>query len=151
MASLTICREFGGQDHKVCHCFHLFFFPPSICHEVMGSDAIGHSSALKERIPPTGLSWAGQTQSLVNSGRASFLQKKELLFLQWLLVYLHHRVHSPRGRWCSGPGEPVLALWRGPQKSFWTPRYKEDLNPQSFTFSFFISFIFKSEEAWMIH
>ena len=97
MASLTICSEFGAHDNKVCHCFH---FPPplpSICHEVMGPDATGHSSALKERIPTIGLSRVGQTWSLVNSGGASFLQKKELLFLQWLLVYAHHRIHSPRG------------------------------------------------------
>ena len=95
MASLTICSEFGAQDNKVCHCFH--FFAPSICHEVMGPDAIGHSSALKERIPTIGLNRVGQTRSLVNSEGASFLQKKEFLFRQWLLVYLHHRIHGPRG------------------------------------------------------
>ena len=37
MAAATICSDFGAQENKVCHCFH---FSPSICHEVMGPDAI---------------------------------------------------------------------------------------------------------------
>ena len=37
MASVTICSDFGAQENKVCHCFHCF---PSICHEVMGPDAM---------------------------------------------------------------------------------------------------------------
>ena len=28
---------FGAQENKLCHCFH---FSPSICHEVMGPDAM---------------------------------------------------------------------------------------------------------------
>ena len=37
MAVVTICSDFGAQENKVCHCFHCF---PSICHEVMGLDAM---------------------------------------------------------------------------------------------------------------
>ena len=37
MAAVTICNDFGAQEKKFCHCFH---FPPSICHEVMGLDAM---------------------------------------------------------------------------------------------------------------
>ena len=37
MAVVTICRDFGAQENKICHCFH---FPPTICHEVMGPDAM---------------------------------------------------------------------------------------------------------------
>ena len=37
MTSVTICSDFGTQESKVYHCFH---FSPSICHEVMGPDAI---------------------------------------------------------------------------------------------------------------
>ena len=37
MAAVTICSDFGAQENKVCHCFH---FSPSICHEVMGPDAM---------------------------------------------------------------------------------------------------------------
>ena len=37
MAAVTICSDFGTQENKVYHCFHCF---PSICHEVMGPDAI---------------------------------------------------------------------------------------------------------------
>ena len=37
MAAVTIWCHFGAQENQVCHCFH---FPPSICHEVMGPDAM---------------------------------------------------------------------------------------------------------------
>ena len=37
MAAVTICGDFGAPKIKVCHCFHCFL---SICHEVMGSDAM---------------------------------------------------------------------------------------------------------------
>ena len=38
MATVTVHCDFGAQENKICHCFH--FFPPSICHEVMGPDAM---------------------------------------------------------------------------------------------------------------
>jgi len=34
---VTICSDFGAQENKVCHCFTV---SPSICHEVMGLDAM---------------------------------------------------------------------------------------------------------------
>ena len=37
MPSITICSDFGAQENKICHCFHFFL---SICHEVMGPDAM---------------------------------------------------------------------------------------------------------------
>ena len=37
MAAVTVCSDFGGQENKICHCFH---FSPSICHEVLGPDAM---------------------------------------------------------------------------------------------------------------
>ena len=37
MAAVTICSDFGAQKYKVSHCFHCF---SSICHEVMGPDAM---------------------------------------------------------------------------------------------------------------
>ena len=37
MASVTMHSDFGAQENKICHCFHI---SPSICHEVMGQDAI---------------------------------------------------------------------------------------------------------------
>ena len=37
MAAVTICSDFGTQKNKVCHYFHCF---PSICHEVMGPNAM---------------------------------------------------------------------------------------------------------------
>ena len=38
MATVTICSDFRAQENKVCHCFHFFY--PSVCHEVMGPDAM---------------------------------------------------------------------------------------------------------------
>ena len=37
MAAVTICSDFGAPQNKVWHCFHCF---PTICHEVMGPDAL---------------------------------------------------------------------------------------------------------------
>ena len=37
MAAVTICSDFGAQKNEVYHCLHCF---PSICHEVMGPDAM---------------------------------------------------------------------------------------------------------------
>ena len=36
---LTICSDFGAQENKICHCSHNRK-TPSICHEVMGLDAM---------------------------------------------------------------------------------------------------------------
>ena len=37
MAVVTIHSDLGAQENKICHCFH---FSPSICHEVMGPNAM---------------------------------------------------------------------------------------------------------------
>ena len=37
MAAVTVRSDFGAQENKV---FHYFHFSPSICHEVMGPDAM---------------------------------------------------------------------------------------------------------------
>ena len=37
MAAVTAHSDFGAQENKICHCFH---FSPSVCHEVMGPDAM---------------------------------------------------------------------------------------------------------------
>ena len=37
MAVVTVHSDFGAEENKICHCFH---FPPSICLEVMGPDAM---------------------------------------------------------------------------------------------------------------
>ena len=36
-AAVIVRSDFGAQEKKICHCFH---FSPSICHEVMGLDAM---------------------------------------------------------------------------------------------------------------
>ena len=35
MAAVTIHSEFGAQENKICHHFHM-----AICHEVMEQDAM---------------------------------------------------------------------------------------------------------------
>ena len=37
MAAVNICSDFGAQENKICDVSH---FSPSICHEVMGLDAM---------------------------------------------------------------------------------------------------------------
>ena len=37
MATVMVCSDFGAQENKIGHCFH---FSSSICHEVMGLDAM---------------------------------------------------------------------------------------------------------------
>ena len=37
MTAVTICSDFGAQENKDFHCFAV---SPSICHEVMGPDAM---------------------------------------------------------------------------------------------------------------
>ena len=37
VAAVTVYIDSGAQENKICHCFPLF---PSICHEVMGPDAM---------------------------------------------------------------------------------------------------------------
>ena len=37
MAAVTILGDFGAQENKISHYSH---FSPSICHEVMGLDAM---------------------------------------------------------------------------------------------------------------
>ena len=36
IAVIPVHSDFGAHENKVCHCFHCF----SICHEVMGPDAM---------------------------------------------------------------------------------------------------------------
>jgi len=38
MTAVTVRRDFGAQENKICNCF--FHFLPSIWHEVMGLDAM---------------------------------------------------------------------------------------------------------------
>ena len=37
MTAVTICSDFGAHENKICYYFHFF---SSICHEVMGQDAM---------------------------------------------------------------------------------------------------------------
>ena len=38
VASVMVHSDFGAQENRICHCF--YFFPLSVCPEVMGQDAM---------------------------------------------------------------------------------------------------------------
>ena len=63
MAAITICSDFGAQKNKVSHCF------PSICHEVMGPDAMIFVFWMLSFQPDFSLSsWWAQWAAVVASG-----------------------------------------------------------------------------------
>ena len=37
MAAVTICSDFEAQENNICHFFH---FSPSVCHELIGQNAM---------------------------------------------------------------------------------------------------------------
>ena len=37
VAAVSVPSDFGGKENKICHCFHI---SPTICHEVIGPDAM---------------------------------------------------------------------------------------------------------------
>ena len=37
MAAINVCSDLGAQKSKI---YHYFYFVPSICHEVIGTDAV---------------------------------------------------------------------------------------------------------------
>ena len=37
MAAVSVCSDFGAQENKIFHCF---IVSPSICHEMIGLDAM---------------------------------------------------------------------------------------------------------------
>ena len=51
MAAITICSDFGAQENKVS----VSIVSPSICHEVMGPDAM--ILAQHDRSTTVGVSW----------------------------------------------------------------------------------------------
>ena len=81
-----MCSDFGAQENKVCHCFHCF----SICHEVMGPDAMNFFSecwALSQLFP---LLFRFHQEALVSSLSAirvvSSAYLRLLIFLMAILI-----------------------------------------------------------------
>ena len=79
MAAVTMCSDFGAQENKICHCFH---FPPSICHEVMGPDAMIIVTEFN-----FSLSYFNLIKKLLNSSSLSAIRGVSSAYLR-LLIFL---------------------------------------------------------------
>ena len=67
VAAVTTCSDFGAQENEIRHCFH---FSPSICHEVMGPDAMIFVFWMLSFKPAFSLSF-------------TFIKRLFILFLSW--------------------------------------------------------------------
>ena len=47
MAAVTVRRDFGAQENEVYRCFH---FPPSVCWEGLGPDAMTSCVIIMKRV-----------------------------------------------------------------------------------------------------
>ena len=85
LAAVTICSDFGSPKNKVCHCFHCF---SSICHEVMGPDAmifIFECWVLSQLFHfPLSLSSRGSLVSAIRMASSAYLRL--LIFLLAILI-----------------------------------------------------------------
>ena len=77
MAAVTILSDFGAQENKVCHHFH---FPPSICNQVMGLDAM---------ILGKNIGWG--SHSLFQGIFLTQESNPGLLHCRWILYSLSHQ------------------------------------------------------------
>ena len=84
MAAVTICSDFGAQKNKVWHCFHCF---PSICHEVMGLDAIIFVFLMLSFKPTFALSFFTFIKRLFSSSSLSAIRVVSSAYLR-LLIFL---------------------------------------------------------------
>ena len=71
MAAVTICSDFRAQEEEICHYFHL---SPSICHEVMGPDAMILVFLIFSFKPPLSLSSFNLIKRLFNSSSLSAIR-----------------------------------------------------------------------------
>ena len=99
----NICSDFGAQENKICHCFH---FPSSICHEVMGPDAMIFIFWMLSFKPTFSLSYFTFIKRLFSSSSLSAIRVvssaylRLLIFfrLSWLQLVLHPAQHFT---WCT--------------------------------------------------
>ena len=84
MAAVTICSDFGAQKNKVSHCSHCF---PSICHEVMGLDAMILVFWMLSFKPTFSLSYFIFIKRLFSSSSLSAIRVVSSTYLR-LLIFL---------------------------------------------------------------
>ena len=84
MAVVTICRDFGTQENKVCHCF-IVTLP--ICHAVMGLDAMIFVFWMLNFKPAFSLSSFTFIKRLFSSSSLSVIRVMSSAYLR-LLIFL---------------------------------------------------------------
>ena len=85
MAAVIIRSDFGAQENKVCHCF--FIVSPSICHEVMGLDAMIFVFSMLSFMPSFSLSSYTFIKRLFSSSLLSAIRVVSSVYLR-LLIFL---------------------------------------------------------------
>ena len=85
MAAVTVCSDSGAQENKVYLCFHCF---PSICHEVMGPDAMILVFWMLSFKPSFSLSSFTFIKRLFSSSSLSFIRVLSSAYLKLLIVLL---------------------------------------------------------------
>ena len=85
MAAVIIHSDFGAQENKVCHCFSIV--SPSICHEVMGLDAMIFVFSMLSFTPSFPLSSYTFIKRLFSSSLLSAIRVVSSVYLR-LLIFL---------------------------------------------------------------
>ena len=88
LAAVTICiwshhLHFGVPQNKVCHCF---LVSPSICHEVMGPDAIILAFSMLSSKPGFSLSFFTLINRLFSSSLLSAMRVVSSAYLRLLIL-----------------------------------------------------------------
>ena len=85
MAAVTICSNFGAPQNKVSHCSHCF---PSICHEVMGPDAMILVFWMLNFKPTFSISSFSFIKRLFSYSSLSAIRVVSSAYLRWLIFLL---------------------------------------------------------------
>ena len=89
MAAVTFCSDFRAHDWDICHNFHL---SPSICHEVMGPDAMILVFLIFSFKPALSLSSFTLSKRLLSSSLLSVISVISSAYLRLLMFLLPIRI-----------------------------------------------------------
>ena len=99
MGTVTMCTDFGAQEKRIGHCF---YFSPSICHEVMGQDAmilvfwmlnfkpafsLSSFTFIKRLFSSSSLSAIRVVSSAYVKVKVNLLSRVQLLAIPWSAAY----------------------------------------------------------------
>ena len=85
MAAVTIFSDFRAQENKVSHCFHCF---PSICHKVMGMDAMTFVFRMLSFKPAFSVSSFSFIKRLFGSSSLSAIRMVSFAYLRLSILLL---------------------------------------------------------------